>query len=63
VQSFGTLKLDYERAVALADLAKALEQTGRRDQAESQCDEAKAIADRLHAVALRAALDQVLVTA
>src|SRR5438034_1774722 len=63
VQSFATLKLEYERAVALADLAKALEQTGRRDQAESQCDEAKAIADRLHAVALRAALDQVLVTA
>ena len=62
-QAFATLKLDYERAVALADLAKALEQTGRRDQAEAQCEEAKAIADRLHAVALRAALDQVLVTA
>jgi class 3 adenylate cyclase/tetratricopeptide (TPR) repeat protein len=63
VQAFATLKLDYERAVALADLARALGETGRRDQAAAHCDEAKAIAERLHAVALRAALDQVLVTA
>jgi hypothetical protein len=63
VQSFATLKLDYERAVALADLAGSLQETGSRDQAEAQCDEARAIADRLQAVALRAAIDQVLVTA
>jgi class 3 adenylate cyclase/tetratricopeptide (TPR) repeat protein len=63
VQSFATLKLDYERAVALADLARSLRETGRRDQAQAQCDEARAIADRLQAVALRAAIDQVLVTA
>ncbi len=63
VQSFATLKLDYERAVALSDLARSLRETGRREQAQAQCDEAKAIADRLQAVALRAAIDQVLVTA
>ncbi len=63
VQSFATLKLDYERAVALADLAGSLQETARRDQAEAQCEEARAIADRLQAVALRAAIDQVLVTA
>jgi class 3 adenylate cyclase/tetratricopeptide (TPR) repeat protein len=63
VQSFATLKLDYERAVALSDLARSLRETGRRDQAQAQCDEAKAIADRLQAVALRGAIDQVLVTA
>ena len=63
VQSFATLQLDYERAVALSDLARSLRETGRRDQAQAQCDEAKAIADRLQAVALRAAIDQVLVTA
>ncbi|HKW78181.1 MAG TPA: adenylate/guanylate cyclase domain-containing protein [Candidatus Limnocylindria bacterium] len=63
VQSFATLKLDYERAVALGDLARALHGSGRRDQAQAQCDEAKAIADRLHAVALRAILDQALVAA
>jgi len=63
VQSFATLKLDYERAVALADLARSLRETGRRDQAQAQCDEAKAITDRLQAVSLRAAIDQVLVTA
>jgi tetratricopeptide (TPR) repeat protein len=63
VQSFATLKLDYERAVALADLARSSKETTRRDQATAQCDEARAIADRLQAVALRAAIDQVLVTA
>ncbi len=63
VQSFATLKLDYERAVALSDLARSLQETAHRDQAKAQCDEAKAIADRLQAVALRAAIDQVLVTA
>jgi hypothetical protein len=63
VQAFGTLKLDYERAVALADLARSLRETGRRDQASTFCDEAKAIAERLNAVALRLAIEQVAVTA
>jgi hypothetical protein len=63
VQSFATLSLDYERAVALVDLARSLPETGRRDQAPSQLDEAKAIADRLKAVALRTAIEQVAVTA
>ena len=63
VQSFATLNLDYERAVALADLARSLPETGRRDQAQAQLDEAKAIADRLKAVALRITIEQVAVTA
>ena len=63
VQSFATLSLDYERAVALADLARSLQETGRRDQAQSQLEEARAIADRLKAVALRTAIEQVAVTA
>ena len=63
VQSFATLELEYERAVALMDLARAMRETGRRDQAQGFCDESKAIADKLSAVALRMAIDQVLVTA
>jgi len=63
VQAFATLRLDYERAVALADLARSLRETGRRDQAGEFCDEAKAIAERLGAIALRNAIDQVAVTA
>ena len=51
MQSFATLSLDYERAVALADLARSLHEAGQRSQAQSQLDEAKAIADRLKAVA------------
>ena len=61
-QAFATLKLDYERAVALADLARSLRETGRRDQATEFCDEAKAIADRLQASALRSAIEQVAVS-
>jgi class 3 adenylate cyclase/tetratricopeptide (TPR) repeat protein len=63
VQSFATLRLEYERAAALSDLARSLQEAGDRDRARAQCDEAKIIADRLHAVALRASLDQVLATA
>src|SRR5262249_508478 len=63
VQALATLNLEYERAVALSDLARSLRETGRRDQAGSISDEAKAIADRLGAVALRGAIDQVVVTA
>jgi class 3 adenylate cyclase/tetratricopeptide (TPR) repeat protein len=62
-QAFATLKLDYERAVALSDLAQSLPAIGRRDQADAQLDEARAIAERLKATALRAAIDGVLVNA
>ena len=62
VQAFATLKLDYERAVALADLARALHSVpGREEQAQAQCDEAKAIAERLSATALRVAAENLTV--
>ena len=62
VQSFATLKLDYERSVALADLARALRDVGgREEQAQAQSDEAKAIAERLGATALRAAAESLTV--
>ena len=61
-QAFATLKLDYERAVALADLARALHNVpGREEQAQAQCDEAKAIAERLSATALRVAAENLTV--
>ena len=60
VQAFATLRLDYERAVALADHARVLAALGRADH-RAQLDEARAIADRLGAAALRAALEQVAV--
>jgi hypothetical protein len=59
VQAFATLRLDYERAVALADHARVLAALGR-DYAK-ECDEARAIADRLGAVTLRTAVEQVAV--
>ncbi len=52
-----------KRAVALADLARSLRETGRRDQAQGFCDEARAIAERLSANALRNAIEQVAMTA
>jgi hypothetical protein len=62
VQAFATLKLDYERAVALADLARALRNVpGREEVAQAQCDEAKAIAERLGATALRVAAENLTV--
>jgi hypothetical protein len=62
VQAFASLKLDYERAVALADLARALGGVpGREEQAQAQCDEAKAIAERLSATALRVAAENLTV--
>jgi class 3 adenylate cyclase/tetratricopeptide (TPR) repeat protein len=62
VQAFATLKLDYERAVALADLARALRNMpGREEQAQAQCDEAKAVAERLSATALRLATENLTV--
>jgi len=57
VQAFATLRLDYERAVALADHARLLAALGRADH-RKESDEAKAIADRLGAVALRVAVEQ-----
>ena len=60
VQAFATLRLDYERAVALVDHARVLAALGRTDQHQER-DEARAIADRLGAVALRAAVEQVAV--
>jgi hypothetical protein len=60
VQAFTTLRLDYERAVALADHARVLAALGRADH-QAQLDEARAIAERLGANALRAALDHVAV--
>jgi len=62
VQAFASLKLDYERAVALADLARALSGVpGREEQAQAQCDESKAIAERLSATALRVAAENLTV--
>ena len=60
VQAFTTLRLDYERAVALADHARVLAALGRADH-QAQLDEARAIAERLGATALRNSLEQVAV--
>jgi len=60
VQAFTTLRLDYERAVALADHARVLAALGRPDH-EAQFDEAKSIAERLGATALRVAVEQIAV--
>ncbi len=59
IQSFGTLRLDHERAVALADRARALAALGRAVEAEAALDEARAIAERFDAGALGASLDAV----
>ena len=49
-------------AVALADLARVLGRLpGRDEQAQAQCDEAKAIAERLGATALRVAAENLTV--
>jgi tetratricopeptide (TPR) repeat protein len=60
VQAFATLRLDYERAVALADHARILAALGRTDHRQ-EIDEAHAIAERLGATTLRTALEQVAV--
>jgi class 3 adenylate cyclase/tetratricopeptide (TPR) repeat protein len=60
VQAFATLRLDYERAVALADRARLLAALGRTDNRQ-EIDEARTIAERLGATALRTALEQVAV--
>jgi hypothetical protein len=60
VQAFTTLRLDYERAVALADHARVLAALGRTDHRQ-ESEEAKTIAERLGAVALRTAVEHVAV--
>jgi hypothetical protein len=57
VQAFATLRLDYERAVALADHARVAAALGHGDPA-AEFEEAKQIAERLGAVALRVAAEQ-----
>ena len=51
-QSFATLRLDHERAVALADRSRALAALGRAADANAEAEEARAIAQRLAAAAL-----------
>ena len=58
VQAFTTLRLDYERAVTLMDHSRVLAALVRADH-RAQLDEARAIAERLGAVALRNAMEQV----
>ena len=57
IQSFATLRLDLERAVAMGDRARALAALGRAPEASSEIEEARVVADRLGAAALRAALE------
>ena len=56
-QSFATLHLEHERALAMADRGRALAGMGRGGEAVAELDEARRIADRLGAVALRATLE------
>jgi hypothetical protein len=60
VQAFATLRLEFERAVALADHARVLAALGRADH-QGELDEARAVAERLGAMALRVAVEQVAV--
>jgi hypothetical protein len=57
LQSFASLRLDHERAVALRDRAKALAAIGRAGDAASELAEARAIADRIGALALKGTLE------
>jgi tetratricopeptide (TPR) repeat protein len=57
VQSFATLRLDHERAIALGDHARALRALGRAADADAAVDEARAVAERIEANALRASLE------
>jgi adenylate cyclase len=57
IQSFATLRLEHERAVALADRSRSLAALGRPADAEAGIEEARAIAERIEAAALRASLD------
>ena len=60
MQAFATLRLDYERAVALLDHSRALAALGRADY-QMESDEARTIAERLGATALRLAAEHVAV--
>ncbi len=57
VQAFATLRLDHERAVALRDRARALSAGRDEAGARADLDEARRVAERLHAAALLATLD------
>ena len=57
VQSFATLRLDHERATAMRDHAKALVAAGRVDEASAEMAEARTIADRIDAAALRGTME------
>ncbi|MBI3521542.1 MAG: AAA family ATPase [Chloroflexi bacterium] len=57
VQAFTTLRLDYERAVAQVDRARALEKLGQAASAAAELDEARRIAERIGAVALRTSIE------
>lgn len=57
LQAFKTLRAEYDRAVALVDHAEALERLGRAAEAASALDEARSLAERFGAVALRNAID------
>jgi len=56
-QAFATQRLDYERAVTLVDHSRALERLGRGGDTAAELDEARAIAERLGANALRTAIE------
>ncbi|HET8568421.1 MAG TPA: adenylate/guanylate cyclase domain-containing protein [Candidatus Limnocylindria bacterium] len=60
-QAFATLRADHERACALVDHADALERLGRAAEATKERDEARAIAERLGAIALRTRIDALAV--
>ncbi|MDE3111874.1 MAG: AAA family ATPase [Chloroflexota bacterium] len=57
VQAFATLRLDHERAVALGDRARALARAGDGAEARAEIDEARRIAERIHAAALLGTLE------
>ncbi|MBI2774269.1 MAG: AAA family ATPase [Chloroflexi bacterium] len=55
-QAFATLRLEFERAIAMADRARALGALGRGADAAREVDEARAIGQRLGAAAFLATL-------
>ena len=57
LQALTTLRADHDRAVALVDHAEALERLGRASEAASALDEARSLAERFGAVALRNVID------
>jgi len=57
LQALTTLRADHDRAVALVDHAEALERLGRASEAASSLDEARSLAERMGAVALRNVID------